>query len=42
MLDDIVDIKKHDGICSFPFVVDDFSGLYLHLSIFSIKDSRFA
>ena len=38
--DDIVDIKKPDAICSFIFVVDDFSELFLHLSIFSIKDSR--
>ena len=34
--DDIVDIKKPDGICSLTFVVDGFSGLFLHPSIFSI------
>ena len=39
---DIVDIKKPDGICSLTFVVDEFSGLFLHQSIFSIILSRFA
>ena len=34
--DDIVDIEKPDGISSFTFVVDEFSGLFLHLSVFSI------
>ena len=28
--DDIVDIKKPDCICSLTFVVDEFSGLFLH------------
>ena len=37
--DYIVYIKKPDGICSPTFVVDEFSGLFLHSSIFSIKDS---
>ena len=37
--DDIVDIEKHDGIDSLTFA-DDFSRLFLHPSIFSIKDSR--
>ena len=40
--DDIVDIEKPDGICSPTFVVDEFSGLFLHSSIFSIKHSRSA
>ena len=40
--DDIVDIEKPDGICSPTFVVDEFSGLFLHPSIFSIKHSRSA
>ena len=40
--DDIVDIEKPDGICSPTFVVDEFSGLFLHSSIFSIKHSRCA
>ena len=40
--DDIVDIEKPDGICSPTFDVDEFSGLFLHPSIFSIKHSRFA
>ena len=35
----IVDIGKPDGICSPTFVVDEFSGFYLHPSIFSIKHS---
>ena len=38
--DDIVDIEKSDGICSLTFDVDEFSGLFLHPSIFSIKHSR--
>ena len=40
--EDIVDIEKPDGICSLTFVVDEFSGLYLHPSIFSIIHSRSA
>ena len=32
----IVDIKKPDGICLVTFAVDEFSGLFLHLTIFSI------
>ena len=40
--DDIVDMEKLDGICSLTFVVDNFSGLFLHPSIISIKDSRSA
>ena len=38
----IVDIEKPDGICSPSFVVDNFSGLFLHPSMFSIKYSRSA
>ena len=38
--DDIVDIAKPDGIFSPTFVVDEFSGLYLHPSIFHIKHLR--
>ena len=40
--EDIVDTEKSDGTCSPTFVVDEFSGLFLHTSIFSIKDSRSA
>ena len=40
--EDIVDIEKPDGICSLTFVVDEFSGLFLHPSIFSIIHSRSA
>ena len=40
--DDVVDIDKPDGICSLTFVTDEFSGLFLHPPIFSIKHSRFA
>ena len=36
----IADIKKPDGICSPTFVVEEFSGLLLHPSIFSIKYLR--
>ena len=35
--DDVVDIEKLDGICSPSFVVDEFSVLFLHQLIFSIK-----
>ena len=30
---------KPDGICPLTFVLNEFSGLFLHPSIFSIKDS---
>ena len=33
----IVDVKKPDGICSPTFAEDEFSGLFLHPSFFSIK-----
>ena len=32
-----VDVKKPDGICSPTFAEDEFSGLFLHPSFFSIK-----
>ena len=38
--DDTVNIEKPDRICSLTFVVDEFSGLFLHPSIFSVKYSR--
>ena len=34
--EDCVGIEKPDGISSLTFVVDEFSGLFLHPSIFSI------
>ena len=34
--EDIADIAKPDGICSLSFVVDEFLGLFLHTSIFSM------
>ena len=40
--DDIVDTGKPGRICLLTFVVDEFSGLFLHPSIFSIKHSRSA
>ena len=40
--EDIVDIEKPDGICSLAFVVDEFSGLFLHPSILTIIHSRSA
>ena len=40
--EDIVDIEKPDGICLLTFVVDEFSGFFLHPSIFSIIHSRSA
>ena len=37
----IVDIEKPDRPCLLTFDVDEFSGLFLHLSIFSnIQDSH--
>ena len=38
--DDIVDIEKPDRICLATFAKDEFSELFLHPSIFSIKQSR--
>ena len=29
--DNIVDVEKSDGICLATFVVDEFSGLFVHL-----------
>ena len=39
---DNVDIEEPDGICSLTFVVDKFSGLFLHQSVFSNIYSRSA
>ena len=35
--DDIVDIEKPNGICSLSFVANEFAGLFLNPSVFSIK-----
>ena len=40
--DDIVGIEKINGMCAPNFVVDEFSGLFLHSLIFSIKHWRYA
>ena len=40
--EDIVGIEKPDGICLIAFVVNEFSGLFLPSSIFSIMHSRSA
>ena len=40
--EDIIDIEASDGIFSLTFVVDEFSGLLLHPSIFSIIHLRSA
>ena len=40
--DNTVDTEKPDEICWLTFVVDEFSGLFLHPSIFSIIRSRSA
>ena len=40
--DKIVDIEKTDGTYLAYFVVDDFSGLFSHPSIFPIKHSKSA
>ena len=37
---DILEIEKPDGICSPTIVVDEFSGFFLHPSLFYIKLSR--
>ena len=34
--EDAVDIENSEGICLLIFAVDEFSELFLHLSIFSI------
>ena len=38
----IVDIEEPDGICSPNFFFDEYSGLFLHPSIFLIKHLRSA
>ena len=40
--EDIVGIEKPNGICSLIFAGDEFSGLFLHPSVFSIIHSRSA
>ena len=40
--EDIVDIEKPGGICSLTYVVEEFSGLFLHPSIFSVRQLRSA
>ena len=42
LIDDTVDIEKLDGIYLLTFVIDEFWGLFLHPSIFSIIHSRSA
>ena len=37
-----INFEKLDGICSLNFAVDEFSGLFLHLALFSIIYSRSA
>ena len=37
LTDDTVDVEKPGGTCKSTFVVDEFSGLLLYPSIFSIK-----
>ena len=40
--EDIADIEKLDGICYLTFAVNEFPGLLLHPSVFSIAHSRSA
>ena len=40
--DDIIDTEKPNGLCPSTFVVNEFSGIFLHPSVFSITHSRFA
>ena len=42
MNDDIVGIEKPDKLFSLTFLLDDISGLFLHLSVFPVKNSRSA
>ena len=35
--DDILGIEKPYGTCLLPFLTDEFSGLFLHASIFYIN-----
>ena len=42
LTEDIVDVKKPDGKVWLIFVVDELSGLFLDLSVFSIIHSRSA
>ena len=37
-----VDIGKPDGLCSLIFVLNEFSGLFLYVSVLCIKHSRSA
>ena len=39
--EDIADIVKPDGMCSLTYILDEFSGLFLHTSVFSIIHSRY-
>ena len=39
---DTIGIEKPDGICLLTFVADEFSGLFLNPSVFSITHSRSA
>ena len=39
---DILDIEKSAGICLLTFVVDEFLGLFLNPSVFTIIHSRSA
>ena len=38
--DDIADIEKPELMCLSSFVVDEFTGFFLHPSVFSIKHAR--
>ena len=38
--EDIVEIEKPDEMCLLTFVVNEFSGLILHASVFSVMHSR--
>ena len=40
--EDIVEVEKLDGIYLLTFAEDEYSGLFLHPSIFSIIQSRSA
>ena len=40
LTESIVDIEKPDVICLLNSVLDEFSGLFLHPSIFAIIHSR--
>ena len=38
--DNIVEIERSDGICSYTFIVNEVWELFLHSSVFSVKHAK--